>query len=252
MSPLPPSPLAENAGLVFTGEKLWAPALITDRQASSLEQSRNPTGRPNSDVLRRCVGFESGRPHEYWQIDFPLHSNAQEVALYQQPCQQLRAQLTDFAGQWWLNPHAKPALRTSVARLERYLAAPLAAKTLSWDWIDSNLLPDDSLLVVARDDDFSHGILTSRIFQAWLEKYSPRLTPAEVVSSFPFPWSPATLLSSLTRIQEDHRMAVTRAARGTDLDQLNSAVTAAYGWSADSSDEELLAQLQQLHQQRIP
>lgn len=252
MIPAAIRPLPENAGLAFVGEPSWLPAVVTAAQAHAIEAARNPTGRPNNDVLRRFIGFKSGRTHEHRQIDFPAHFTAQEAALYLEPSRQLRARLRNPVGPWWLNPHAQPELRTSLARLERYLATPLAAKEPTWDWIDSNLLPDDSLLVVARDDDFTHGLLSSRPFQLWWRQHSSNFSPTMIVAAFPFPWPPATLLSSLTRTQEEQRLALARAARGADLEQLNSAAAAAYDWPADLPDDELLARLSALNRSRTP
>jgi hypothetical protein len=245
-----PSPLAENAGLAFIGEKTWKPAGLTSREARSIGEAHNPTGRPNRDVLRHFIGLKSGRHRAQWQVDFPPHSTEQEAALYLEPCRQLRSRLDDFSGRWWLSPHTQTALRTAVARLERYLASPLAGKSPAWNWVDSNLLPDDSLLVVARDDDYTHGLLRSHAFQLWWKQQAPRLSPTEIVRTFPFPWPPPALLSSLTREQEEHRMMITRAARGTGQEQINSAVAAAYGWPGGLADDEMLAHLAELNRRR--
>lgn len=252
MTPAAPQALLENSGLAFVGEQFWTPAGLSAAQARTIEGDRNPTGRPNGDVLRRSTGVKSGRAHEHWQVDFPQHCPEQEAALYLEPYRHLRSRLRDFSGPWWLSPYAQPELRTVLARLERFLATPLAAAEPIWCWIDSNLLPDDSLLVVARDDDFTSGLLGSRLFQLWRRQHSSRLSPAAIVASFPFPWPPATMLSSLTRTQEELRLTLARTARGADLEQLNSAATAAYGWPADLPDDELLAQLTELNRQRVP
>jgi hypothetical protein len=242
--------LPENAGLAFVGETLWPPAAVTAAQVRAIASARNPTGRPNSDVLRHVIGYKSGRAQEHHSIDFPDHTTAHEAALYQKPWQLLRTQLQDPAGRWWLNPFAQRELRTALARLERYLATPLAAPDPAWNWIDSNRLPDDSLLVVARDDDFAQGMLSSRLFQLWWRQGSAKVSPPSRVASFPFPWPPATRLSTLSRTQEEQRLTLARAARGTDLEQLNAAATAAYGWPAHLPDEELLLNLTELNRQR--
>ncbi|MEI6107740.1 MAG: hypothetical protein WCR49_12085 [Opitutae bacterium] len=250
MPPATPQPLPENAGLAFVGETLWPPAAVTTAQVRAIETARNPTGRPNSDVLRHIIGYKLGHAQEHRSIDFPDQSTAQEAALYQMPWQLLRTQLQDPAGRWWLNPFAQRELRTTLARLERYLATPLAAPDPAWDWIDSNRLPDDSLLVVARDDDFAQGLLSSRLFLLWWRQCSAKVSPPSRVASFPFPWPPATRLSSLSRTQEEQRLTLARAARGADLEQLNAAATAAYGWPAQLTGDEALDRLKALHQHR--
>jgi len=253
-----PSLLAENIGLAFIGEKPWPPAQLTARQAKSFEAARNPSGRPNSDVIRHLVGFDSGHLQETIQVDFPPHFTEQEAALYLKPFSLLRAEPSTVGANLlatpqitgWLNPHAQPDLRTALARLDRYLATPLAAENPSWDWIDSQRPPDATLLVIARDDDFTHGLLQSRVFAAWWHAWARQLSPTEIVEAFPFPWPPVTLLSALTRTQEEHRLAVARSARTGEQDSLDGAVASAYGWPGDLADEELVANLTTLNRQR--
>ena len=252
MTPAAPQSLLENSGLAFVGEPSWTPAGLTAAQAHTLGGGRNPTGRPNGDVLRCYTGVKSGRAHEHWQVDFPRHYPEQEAALYLEPYRHLRSRLRDSSGPWWLSPNAQPELRTVLARLERFLATPRAVIEPVWGWIDSNLLPDDSLLVVARDDDFTQGLLNSRFFRIWWHRYSPCISAPAVVISFPFPWPPATLLSSLTRVQEEQRLALARAARRGETTQLTAAVATLYGWPADLTDDEVLARLTALNRQRTP
>jgi len=250
MASAPFSPLAENAGLSFTGETPWIPAVITSMQVKALAQDHNPTGRPNSDVLRGYTGLTHGRMHQHWQVDFSPYSTEQEAALYHEPYRLLRSRQNEPRGQWWLNPQAQPALRTGLARLERFLVTPVGREVPEWSWVDSTVLPDDTLLAVARDDDLTFGLLSSRVFQSWWTRHATRLSPAEIVGTFPFPWPPATLLSALTREQEEHRMAISRAARGTDREMIDSAVMSAYGWTGDQTDDEILTKLEALHRRR--
>jgi hypothetical protein len=235
--------LPENAGLAFRGEPAWGPAGLTGREAAALRRARNPTGRPNDDVLRRHLGVSAGQPVSRWQIDFPSHFTAQEAALYRRPF----AHLTAHSGGDWRNPRAHLALRAAVARGERYLATPIDAGEPAFVWLDPAELPDDSLLVVARDDDFAAGLLGSRAFAVWWREFhSPRL-PARTVDSFPFPWPPPITLGSLNRAQQEHRQQVANAARAGSADALDPAVAAAYGWPAGLDDNELLARLRELH-----
>ncbi|MBI2498590.1 MAG: hypothetical protein HYV75_11945, partial [Opitutae bacterium] len=95
-----------------------------------------------------------------------------------------------------------------------------------------------------------HGILQARPFALWWRRVHSRRTPTFAVNAYPFPWPPATGLSALTAAQEDRRQAVANAARGTDTEQLNAAVAAAYGWPADLADDVLLTHLGDLNRVR--
>ncbi|MEN9402402.1 MAG: hypothetical protein RL091_1105 [Verrucomicrobiota bacterium] len=241
-----PSPLPENTGLAFLGEAAWPAALLTERAAEKLLATANRCGRPNADVLRRRLAVLDGEPVEQWQIDFPTHFTSQEAALYEQPF----AMLQQRGAGALPAPGANPELRRALARLTRYLALPAAATTPDWRWIEDDLLPDATLLVVARDDDFTHGVLSSRAFGLWWHAHCAQLGPVATVAAFPFPWPPATALSVLTKAQEEQRHAIARAARSGNEEQLNSAVSAAYGWATESDVSELLGNLTALNGRR--
>ena len=240
-----PAPLAANAGLAFLGEAAWAPAILSERQAEKLSSAVNSCGRPNADVLRRRLAVIDGSPSESWQIEFPEHFTAQEAALYEQPFARLRARAPEGR---WLNPHAQPDLRRALARVSRFLATPAQASVPDWHWIEEDLLPDATLLVVARDDDFAQGVLGSSLFAVWWRAHASLCDPVQRVESFPFPWPPATALSALTAVQESHRHAIARASRGEMAEQLNAAVLAAYGWPTHIPEEIQLGKLSELNQ----
>lgn len=242
-----PSSLSENHDLAFVGETPRPPAQITPAEARTLLAVRNPTGRPNADVVRYLVGCRKARRIECTQVDFPHYFSAQEAALYVKPF----ATLTQNGISAWQNPNAKTGMRTALAKLERYLATPLDSDVPTWDWIESHLLPDDTLLTVARDDDFTHGVLQSGVFLAWWRRWLPVISPAAIVMAFPFPWPPATTLSALTRVQEEHRLAIARAVRSGAQSLLDAAVASAYGWPNDLSGDATITELITLHGRRI-
>jgi hypothetical protein len=269
-----PSPLPENTGLAFTGEAEWLPAVITSAQAKALSIARNPAGRPNRDVLRSYVGQTAKGFREHWQIDFPAHYNEQEAALHEKPFALLRKNTgsriasddstvvqarsrnfepkeTASSGPWWINPHARPPLRHALARLDRYLATALDAVGPEWSWLGSEHWPDASLLVIARDDDFTHAVVQSAAFTTWWRAYFKNQAPAQIIESCPFPWPPATPLGSLTKTQQEIRSTVARAALAGDAEQVNSDVAAAYRWCGHPDKSKILPALHELHRQRI-
>lgn len=230
-----PNTLPENTGLAFRGETAWPPAQLTERQAQTLLSAPNRCGRPNHDVLRRRLAVVDAAPAESWQIDFPAHLTDQEAALYEKPFARL-------AGSW-RNPYTQPDLRRALARLSRYFAMPADADTPDWLWVEDEMLPDASLVVVARDDDFTHGILSSTAFAAWYQGYRTALPPERLIESFPFPWPVATPLGQLTRAQQDLRSEVVRAVRGGNQEQVDALLATAYGWPAGLEADDFVARL---------
>ncbi|WP_438481834.1 hypothetical protein [Oleiharenicola lentus] len=248
--------LKENLNLVFTGEQAWAPALINEFQAETFRTTTNPSGRSNADVLRGYVGWESGHSRKRWQIYFPPHFTEQEVALYEGPAALLRQRVPSGEPKenWWLDPHASNAMRISMGRLDRYLVTlrpgPRVAPTLAWAWAEGGWLPDESLIAIARDDDFAHGILQSREFSEWWDAHYESAQPNFAFESFPFPWSPIAPLGSLTAMQQELRYNIVRAVREEDADKLVRAVSTSYGWPTDFSTADLLIRLRELNQRR--
>lgn len=248
-----PRPLPENADYVFAGEPAWPPAVVASHQARQLMAASNPTGRPNSEVLRGFVGQGTEQSSERWQVDFPAHCTEQEAALHQEPFALLRARLGagTLVPRWWVNPHADPALRTVLGRVQRYLAMPLDLSEPGWKWIEEDWLPDETLLVVARDDDFTAAVLQSRIFAEWWLAHHEESSALRIAGSFPFPWPLTRPLGALTGPQQDLRAEAARASRAGDSAGTDAAVAAAFGWPVDLDADDLLDQLHQLHQRRL-
>ena len=246
-----PRASSENLELALIGDRVPKEFVVPEGIAQRMLGAANPHGKPNADVMRELAPVDPGRtPGGRWLIDFNPAMTEREASLYQEPYAWLAARSPTRGSGWWLNPAASPALRRSLARLERYLAASLDRPQPEWIWLESLLLPTESLLVVARDDDLTHGVLQSTAFQLWWARHRQRLTPVELILAFPFPWAPATPLSLLTKGQEEHRLAISRGSRSASLPQIDSALTAAYGWAPGQTDDEILTQLVLLNQRR--
>ena len=79
--------------------------------------------------------------------------------------------------------------------LPRYIATPCVAKHRVFAWRDVRICPDHKLIVVARDDDTTFGILHSRFHELWSLRLcswhgkgnDPSYTPTTTFETFPFP-----------------------------------------------------------------
>lgn len=246
-----PRPLPENSGLGFQGERVALTASIPPKLAERMLGTRNPHGKSNADVLRQlATATDPRRPSVHWLIDFPATMDEREASLYEHPFHHLFRTMRPTRNRWWVNPHADERLRATLARRARYLATPISAEPPAWTWFDSTVIPDDTLIAIARDDDFTHGILAARPFALWWRQFHSRRTPTLALTGYPFPWAPGTGLNALTSVQEEQRHAVAQAARKGDNESLNVAVAAAYGWSAELDDDAVLTRLGDLNRAR--
>jgi hypothetical protein len=169
-------------------------------------------------------------------------------------------------------------MRRALSGLSRYIATPLLTKHRLFVWLDSDILADHQLVAIARDDDYTFGVLHSIVHELWalatgtqLET-RPRYTPTTCFETFPFPrptddqreaiataarelvrlrdgWlnppgldPPALAVRTLTNLYNERPTWLANAH-----DALDRAVLAAYSWPPDASDDAILEQLLELN-----
>jgi type II restriction/modification system DNA methylase subunit YeeA len=79
--------------------------------------------------------------------------------------------------------------------LSRYIGTAMVAKHRVFVWLDPKVLPENLVIVVARDDDTAFGILQSRFHEVWALRTGTflgvgndsRYTPSTTFETFPFP-----------------------------------------------------------------
>jgi type II restriction/modification system DNA methylase subunit YeeA len=127
---------------------------------------------------------------------------------------------------WWQHQRIRPAMRRAVRSLSRFIVTPETSRRRIFVWVTAPILPDNKLVVIARDDDFTFGVLHSRIHEVWAMRMSrrqgvgndPVYAPEFTLKTFPLPWSPRAEAASLTKAQRDAARAVAGAA--SELDAL--------------------------------
>lgn len=318
--------LRENAGVAFMGDtKGGAFDVPGDLARDWLKLPLNPNGRPNSDVLKpwRNAMDLTRRAADKWIIDFGWTMSEAEAALYEAPFRQailfIKPEQDEkrekYTVNWWRHTRPRPDMWASLADKSKYFVTPTVAKHRLFISCPKSICPDHQLIVIARDDDTTFGILHSSFHEIWSLRLGtwlgvgndPRYTPSTTFETFPFPegLTPdipaanyandpraeaiARAAAELNRLREnwlnppdlisvqpevvagypdrilpkDAAAAVTLRKRTlTNLynerptwlinahRQLDEAVAAAYGWPINLSDEEVLARLFALNQER--
>jgi len=287
--------LIENLGLSFAGTKKYGPFDIDNALAQSLLSDRgNPNGRSNRDVVKPWVnGMDIARGRRnMWIIDFGVDMPSEQAAQYEKPFEYLRKNVKpqrdkerekDTREKWWLFQRPRPGMREAIAGLSRYIVTLAVSKHRIFTWLTHPTIPDQQLIVIARDDDYFFGVLYSKIHELWSRakgtqlreaESGTRYTPTNTFETFPFPWLPGQeprddprvqVIAEAARVLVQQRDAwlnppgITEAelkkrtltnlynAQPTWLEnahrRLDEAVFAAYGWPADLSDDEILARL---------
>ena len=215
--------LKENLGIAFMGDTKGGPFDIPESVAIDMLKQPNPDGRNNSDVVRPRVNGKdiTSRPSRTWIIDFGVHLPIGESALYEGPFEYVntyvrakRQQSRSKVSEWWIHERPRPEMRQALLELHRFIATPTTAKHRLFTWLSAQVLPDHSLIAIARDDDYTFGVLHSRIHETWALSMGtqlesrPRYTPTTCFETFPFP--------KPTETQRDAIAAAASAAERTE------------------------------------
>jgi len=328
--------LREAAGLSFIGITKGGDFDQDEANAIPLlKRSGNPNGKPNSDVLLPITNGQDAlqRKPQRWVINL-CHLSEIAAALYESPFQRVVSDVKPsrdanrdkgLRTYWWKLQRSRPDMTNAIHGLSRFIAIPRVAKYRVCLWFTLPTLTDDQTVVIAKDDDFTFGVLQSRIHDLWAyragtqvrERESGFRYRKECFETFPFPeptdeqreaiadaakaldglrnnwlnpseWVRTEVLEFPGAVDGPWRRFVVEAdARGigtvkyprvvpkdavaeselkkrtlTNLynlrpawlanahAKLDAAVLAAYGWPADTSDDDLLAKLLELNLSR--
>jgi type II restriction/modification system DNA methylase subunit YeeA len=228
--------LSENLEVAFMGDTKGGAFDIPGELARGwLVLPSNPNGRPNSDVLRpwRNGMDMTRRPREMWIIDFGWEMSERETSLFEAPFQYIKEHVFPeraknrrdaYRLRWWRHVEPRPAMWAALARVNRYIATPTVAKHRLFIWLDRRICPDHQLIVVAREDDATFGILHSRFHEAWSLRRGtwlgvgndPRYTPTTTFESFPFPEGLTPNISAKDYAADPRAVAIAKAAKRLD------------------------------------
>ena len=199
--------LYRNMGVAFMGDTKGGPFDVPGEQAREwLREPANPNGRPNSDVLGPWMnGMDvTRRPSDKWIVDFGWNMVREEAALYEAPFQHAKEHVypmrqrnrrESYREHWWRHVEPRQGMWRALDGLSRYIATPTRGQAPAVHMARCPYLSGQQLIVIARDDDVTFGILHSRFHEAWSLRLGtwlgkgndPRYTPTTTFETFPFP-----------------------------------------------------------------
>lgn len=284
--------LKENLGVAFMGDTKGGPFEIDHPTAEQMLASANPDGRSNQNVVIRWVNAldVTRRPRNMWVIDFGVATSKAEAALYEAPFEYVKEHVQPtrvgirreaYVQNWWLHMEPRPGMRAALGDFERFIATPCISKFRLFVWLDRKTLADHALIAIARDDDYSFGVLQSRVHQLWALALGtqletrPRYTPTTTFETFPFPQRTpeatkaiSDAAAELDRLrvgwldpvglspEELEKRTLTNLYNAAPTwllhahERLDHAVLDAYGFHIDLSDDDLLSRLLDLNLSR--
>ena len=196
--------LQVNLGISFQGTSKKASFDIPGKLAREWLNLPNPNLRQNSDVVRPWVNglALSGRTSDLWIIDFGVSIMEDEAELYETPFnyalenikpERIRNNRDAYRKYWWRHAEPRPGMRIALNKLPRFIATIAHSKYRFFVWLDITICPDQALIVFARSDNTTFGVLHSRFHEIWALRMGtsledrPRYTPTTTFETFPFP-----------------------------------------------------------------
>ena len=223
--------LPENAGVTYMGDTKGGPFDVAGDQARLwLRLPANPHGRANAEVLKPWMnGMDlTRRPAGKWIVDFGWTMSGGGAALYEEPFRWVKERVHPLRQQnrreayreyWWRHVEPRQGMWRALDGLARYIATPRVSKHRLFVWLDSRVCPDCQLIVIARDDDTTFGILHSRFHEIWSLRLGtsledrPRYTPTTTFETFPFPAGLAPDVLAADYASDPRTAAIAEAAR---------------------------------------
>jgi hypothetical protein len=198
--------LKANLDIAFMGTTKGGAFDVAEDLALKFLRAPNPHGKPNSDVVVPWVnGMDlTQRPSRTWIVDYGVSTSEANAACYESPFEYVRTNVKPervknnretYRRLWWQHVEARPAMRTALAPLKRFLCTTRVSKHRLFVWLQAPTLPDSATFAFARADDFFFGVLHSRIHEVWALKQGtrletrPRYTPTTCFETFPFPFA---------------------------------------------------------------
>jgi hypothetical protein len=172
----------------------------------------------NSEVLKPMIDGKN-LIHSYQKLDWVIDFNdmsIEQASLYKLPFQRIKEKVkpereknleSSRRKNWWLFGRLRPAMRKALEGLDFYFALPKIVKWVMFARVNINILPCEANMVIASDDFYLLGILTSQVHQLWVKAQRStledrtRYTNTTCFETFPFPQNVKSALIEKIRIK---------------------------------------------------
>jgi hypothetical protein len=174
--------LLANRGMSLRGFSLVGRGFVLDRQEAEQLLLLEPR---HSEIIRR---FRNGRdlaaaPRDVFVIDFGMREEEdarQYPVLFDIVRDRVKPQRDSNNREsrrryWWRFGEPNPQLRRAIAGLRRYVATGYVSRHRVFSFLDSDVAPDEKLVVVATDDPYNLGVLSARLHTEWALAAGTRL-----------------------------------------------------------------------------
>ncbi|MEG4516034.1 MULTISPECIES: DNA methyltransferase [unclassified Microcoleus] len=123
-----------------------------------------------------------------------------------------------YRDNWWIFAEARAKIRPAINSLARYIATPRTTKHRFFTFLDKDIFPESEVIMIALDDAYFLGVLSSKIHVIWalaaggdLGGNTPRYNNSVCFDPFPFPDPTDTQKQTIREVGErldSHRKRV--------------------------------------------
>ncbi|MGJ8667544.1 MAG: DNA methyltransferase [Patiriisocius sp.] len=124
----------------------------------------------------------------------------------------------NFYNKWWLLSYGREDMLDAISKTKRYIACSRVSARPIFEFVSSKINPNDALMVFNFQDDYTFGIIQSRIHIIWYQekcstmKGDPRYTPNTIWDTFPFPQKP-----TLNQVKKVSKAAITLRLKRNEM-----------------------------------
>ncbi len=197
-----------------------------DKHIRPYLNGRDLTARPRGVMVIDLFGLEA----DVVRRRFPeVYQHVYENVKPQRDATASKSSTKDsasYAREWWLFGKTRAELRLALNGLPRYIATVETSKHRFFQFLDASILPDNRLIIVASDDAYLLGVLSSHIHVTWALSQGgtledrPVYTKTRCFETFPFPDATDEHKETIRRLAEEldaHRKARLAAHKGLTM-----------------------------------
>lgn len=195
-----------------------------------LQEPSTINGEPMAAVVRPYLITDdiTSRPLDRFIVNF-VGRNETAAAMFEKPFAAIANvrlhrphtdRFNDFKKYpWWQFAWPRPEMFAALKGLSRYISITRVSKHHLCVWTSATVTPGDALVVVARDDDTTIGVLQSRIHEVWSLRQGsaltdrPRYTHTTCFETFPFPEGLTPNIPAVEYEANEIAKAIAEAAR---------------------------------------